>query len=577
MKRYVWIIALLAAVLSACAGPSTRVLLREERLFEYEETISEKELEKPDEILINDTIRFLSAIFDQNEGTKDQEAAAFLRKTLSSYGYRMKYQHFSYGMDLKNSGTNVIGIREAEDAEADILLLVTHHDAADGSPCASDNASGIAAWLETARLLAQLSTDTELRFVSFSASRADHEGSLHYVETLSKEEKERIVGVLEFGNMGAKTQKNMILGTLDGKATMLGDMLGAQAEETLEEVWDCQIQSGGEKSTFVRGAIPAVSLSQNWQIPEASTAEDVPELVSSKRIAQIVEVVTQMVGQIMGEDTPSLRAKAHFYNDMRDYTYTQPIQAPCLFGETLETVRQVYGMDGTFLLNNRDQAGSLIEKYKFCVKWFGRTDVLDTYAYFLDGKLEELSLDGMQAGLTFLEMQEILTQCYGRPTAEEEGPYGIAYHWTDPVYRLFLALIPNADGYEVQLSEYSPVRTILYQKDTENGALPVSLEDARMDELLDLIYQIWTLDDLQSIARLTFYTDGVGATDGYIKPVDAKRSEIELCLDLDDAYDGRGEWRNYTETYRLIRTLRDEVREQSETESETEMGNEEEL
>jgi aminopeptidase YwaD len=71
---------------------------------------------------------------------------------------------------------------------AEHLLLGGHHDTVYGSPGGNDNASGIVAVLETARLLAKLQAETgvgpgrSIRFVTFSAEEQKFQGSNAYVE-----------------------------------------------------------------------------------------------------------------------------------------------------------------------------------------------------------------------------------------------------------------------------------------------------------------------------------------------------------------------------------------------------------
>ena len=50
-----------------------------------------------------------------------------------------------------------------------MITLTSHHDSVPGAPGANDNASGTAMVLELARVLKNLPTDTEVRFITFGA------------------------------------------------------------------------------------------------------------------------------------------------------------------------------------------------------------------------------------------------------------------------------------------------------------------------------------------------------------------------------------------------------------------------
>ncbi len=63
---------------------------------------------------------------------------------------------------------NIVGIKEGEDPSAPRVLIGAHYDSVRGTPGADDNASGVAALLETARLLAPESFTSTIEFVAFN-------------------------------------------------------------------------------------------------------------------------------------------------------------------------------------------------------------------------------------------------------------------------------------------------------------------------------------------------------------------------------------------------------------------------
>jgi aminopeptidase YwaD len=76
---------------------------------------------------------------------------------------------------------NVVGIKLGTALPDEILVVGGHLDSVPGAPGANDNASGIAAMLEVARLLAEVPTARTVHFVAFGAEEVGLLGSDYYV------------------------------------------------------------------------------------------------------------------------------------------------------------------------------------------------------------------------------------------------------------------------------------------------------------------------------------------------------------------------------------------------------------
>jgi uncharacterized repeat protein (TIGR01451 family) len=136
------------------------------------------------------------------------EAAEYIAGQLQAYGLITTAQVFT----LANSApdqfasavlTNVIGTRVgmAPEKERGVLLITAHYDSIAPNaweapaPGADDNASGVAAMLEAARLLSQHAFWHTLRFVAFAGEEEGLHGSRYYA-TEAKKAGENIVGVI---------------------------------------------------------------------------------------------------------------------------------------------------------------------------------------------------------------------------------------------------------------------------------------------------------------------------------------------------------------------------------------------
>ena len=82
---------------------------------------------------------------------------------------------------------NVVAELRGAEADGEHLVLGAHHDTVYGAPGGNDNTSGVIAVLETARVLAQLRSETgespgcSLRFVTYSAEEQRFQGSFAFV------------------------------------------------------------------------------------------------------------------------------------------------------------------------------------------------------------------------------------------------------------------------------------------------------------------------------------------------------------------------------------------------------------
>jgi Zn-dependent M28 family amino/carboxypeptidase len=92
-------------------------------------------------------------------------AARYIRDKLEDSGYEVRAQSFeSQGLTLQNLEVELPG----DTAPREIIVLGAHYDSVLGTPGANDNASGVAALLEIARLLAGNSYPRTVRLVAFA-------------------------------------------------------------------------------------------------------------------------------------------------------------------------------------------------------------------------------------------------------------------------------------------------------------------------------------------------------------------------------------------------------------------------
>jgi hypothetical protein len=93
-----------------------------------------------------------------------------------SYGLSAAFEPFTYG---GYNGVNVVATKPGTVSPGQIYIIGGHYDSV-SNPGADDNASGVAAVLETARILSQYPSDTTIRFIAFDLEELGLYGSKAY-------------------------------------------------------------------------------------------------------------------------------------------------------------------------------------------------------------------------------------------------------------------------------------------------------------------------------------------------------------------------------------------------------------
>ncbi len=203
--------------------------------------------------------------------------AAYIESKLDELGYTVQEQAFHEGV-LNEDGTDAPGINILAERGAnsqtnrkkDIFLIVTHYDSKrspeEGDPFANDK-SGAAALIETARILSDVVTDTDICFVFLSGEEDGGYGAQNFIDSLSEENRSRITGVMSVERVGYDSDTPYVLKTLTGEANPLGDIV-----QQLGIANDAHIALT-EETEEDEGTWVAVGESSDGYIDEAAAAE----------------------------------------------------------------------------------------------------------------------------------------------------------------------------------------------------------------------------------------------------------------------------------------------------------------
>lgn len=154
------------------------------------------------------TVRDLEAFGTRYASTTSAAAAGnYLYDRSRQLGLQVQYDDFTF-TSAAYPATNIVVTIPGRTSPNDIVILCAHYDStsttaerATQAPGADDNASGTAAVLEAARVLAATPLDFTVKLIAFSAEEWGLYGSQHYAQA-ARARGDRIVAVLNLDMIG---------------------------------------------------------------------------------------------------------------------------------------------------------------------------------------------------------------------------------------------------------------------------------------------------------------------------------------------------------------------------------------
>ncbi len=162
------------------------------------------------------------------------------------------------------------------------LVVGGHYDSVEGSPGANDNASGVAAALEVARLLRDEQPPVAVEIVAFGAEEPGLYGSRFYVDTSRLAS---VAGMVNLDMVGVGDR--LLIGNTTGDtrlvdaAVEVARRLGIPATRTR--------LGASDHTSFERAGVPAVFL--HWtDDPRYHSSQDTPEHVQADRLDAVIRI-----------------------------------------------------------------------------------------------------------------------------------------------------------------------------------------------------------------------------------------------------------------------------------------------
>lgn len=262
-------------------------------------------------------ISFRSIAAEPHPAQSENQVALrnFLANSLEELGYEVELQAVPpamaympmmtemYATNPEPAGYNLIAKRNSN-PNAAILILGTGYDTMQGSPDAIIRGSGVVGLLEIAELVKDIPSSVELRFVFFD-SETNGLGSLQYVRSLSANEIDRTMGMLELDVIGSLADVEILAHTLDGNENFLTDVLNS---------FDRAEVSQGSIAPFYSANIPVVRVSgdivetMNF-ITLENEKKDTLEIVDPAKLKNTVNQVADAIGFLLSDAAASYRSR----------------------------------------------------------------------------------------------------------------------------------------------------------------------------------------------------------------------------------------------------------------------------
>jgi len=207
-----------------------------------------------------------------------------------------------------------------------IVTIGAHHDSVHLGPGANDDASGVSAVLELARIFVNTPIDSEVRFLTFGSEERGMVGSSYYISQLPKSDIDRMVAHFQMDMIGGAEAGEdhplggLIMYTIDGQKNLVTD-LGASAGSRMYDVALPYGQLGrSDHQPFHDVGIPSALFIHSPVEPQYHQPTDMIEHISKEKLQQATSIVGTAAYQIVRPDTPALD-RAHVAPALVDYDF----------------------------------------------------------------------------------------------------------------------------------------------------------------------------------------------------------------------------------------------------------------
>lgn len=543
--------AMLWAVKMGIVLPESELLLKPTARLKSDEAVSMvMKSEKSASITaLKEDLNVLTSMRRPVGSAGEKMAAEYLVKRFTEMGYEVNVQ--SYKDSADKTGSNVIAKKTTNHENADILILSAHHDSAPTAFGANDNASGVVALLAIAENLKNISTDTEIRLISFTDEENGKNGSRAYVNSLSEDEKKRIIGDIQLDMLGGYGSSGLTLSTTDGEENWITDLLKEKDQ------LDVYPETASDHTSFQLAGIPSVLVMQKGRGYLYHSVADIGDAIDLYSLNRAVTSVSAAVETIASKTTPSYLEIAHAQGE--SYAYHQIRQNTIYFSSSLKDSENYIGAAGE-LVDHHEIKGNgwsdNYDTYRYAMHWFNSDKPLNTYYVYRNGFLQNIEIKPKENGYSVDEIRAMIRAMLGEPTNVKEDEKGKTEGWTDVIYSKHITLIENSEDFKVTVSNFNVgISNQLASYSVKNGE--ARIKDEKHLAVWNYLCSVLPVSQRQKISEFNLYTDGYSNILAYTSPIRkdgiADNTQFSINLDYYDVYDENGVPRDWSKvTYTII-------------------------
>ncbi|OIK08673.1 M28 family peptidase [Bacillus sp. MUM 13] len=193
-----------------------------------------------------------------------------------------------------------------------VITIGSHHDSVHGGPGANDDASGVSAVLELARVLSKEKTDTEIRFLTFGSEERGLVGSSYYAAHLPKTDTDRMVAHFQMDMIGGrdagkgKPAGGLIMYTIDGKKNLVTDLGAKYSYEIFKETIPYGELGRSDHQPFHELGIPSALFIHSPVEPWYHQPTDTLDKIDKKKLLQVAKIVGSSAYEIADPKSPAI-------------------------------------------------------------------------------------------------------------------------------------------------------------------------------------------------------------------------------------------------------------------------------
>ncbi|MCI1969597.1 M28 family peptidase [Clostridium luticellarii] len=259
-------------------------------------TVANNVTRESNQKLMMNTIKSLAANNRTFGSDNEKKAYEYIENKIQSYGYKTQTQTFSFynrtsdnKLQLKSSQNLIVIKRSKANYNKEAVIICAHYDCFENSVGANDNASGVSVVMETARLLKNVPSNYELRFIFFGGEELGGVGSNHYIKNLSSNDKKNIKAVINIDSIAQKGGSKPYIFTISGKKNFAVTLLERKPKDMNIKKTDREFS---DYVAFDANKIPALCIGQAYDKNlKINSPQDTISLIDESKLKLVADTV----------------------------------------------------------------------------------------------------------------------------------------------------------------------------------------------------------------------------------------------------------------------------------------------